>query len=340
MEIRILGLCLFLFAVTALPSIATDSTFVRFNTNLGNIDVQMLSDEAPGNVANFLSYIDSGAYTDVIINRSVPGFVIQGGGYALTGNSVNFITPRAAINGEPGVSNVRGTLAMALSAGPNTGTNQWFFNLVDNSAALDGTADGGPFTVFAQVFDAGSLTVMDAIAAEPLFDFSSTFNSDFSSLPLINFNSTAGLQIQNLVLVSSMFRVETYVMWQSLNFTANQLADPTISGPAATPNNDGVPNLLRYLCNISSSAPISVSDHANLPVTKLSGGNLLLIYHTKPVTLNVSVAVQTSTDLVNWSTPQGATITQTGTDSNGNAIMQAKVTATGGVQYIRLQLSE
>ena len=67
---------------------------VRMATVLGNIDIEMLSTEAPKNVANFLTYVNSGNYNKSFIHRSVPGFVFQGGGYYVDGNgAVNAIPP-------------------------------------------------------------------------------------------------------------------------------------------------------------------------------------------------------------------------------------------------------
>ncbi len=73
----------------------SDTTYVRFNTTLGNIDVQLLTHEAPQTVANFLYYVNNttntGNYCNVIINRNVPGFVFQGGAFNLIGAAPNEI---------------------------------------------------------------------------------------------------------------------------------------------------------------------------------------------------------------------------------------------------------
>ena len=177
---------------------------VRMATVLGDIDIEMLSAAAPNNVANFLSYVNSGAYNGSIINRSIPGFIIQGGGYYVAEESSIVMSPEnAPVNGEPGVSNTRGTLALALSTGPDSGTNQWFFNLADNSATLDGTSDGGPFTVFGRVIE-GDLATMDAVAALPTEDFSSSLGQAFANTPLYNYSASAGASVSNLVLISDV----------------------------------------------------------------------------------------------------------------------------------------
>ena len=87
-----------------------------------------------------------------------------------------------------------------LGGDPNSATNQWFFNLVDNSSNLDN--QNGGFTVFGRVSGAASLAVMDTIAGEPVYDASATFGSDFASLPLVNYTGT--FSSQNLVLITSI----------------------------------------------------------------------------------------------------------------------------------------
>ncbi len=134
-------------------------------TPLGNIPLQLFDSQTPNTVANFVTYINNGEYTPTIIQRSAPGFVLQGGGTKPDGSEN---TPVASLNSEAGISNTTGTIAMALSTGPNSGTNQWFINLANNSE-LNGTADGGPFTVFGTVVDAG-MTVANAISQLPIIN--------------------------------------------------------------------------------------------------------------------------------------------------------------------------
>src|SRR5262249_55003070 len=109
---------------------------VRFDTTLGQFDVELFNSTAPITVANFLNYVATGRYQDSLIHRSVPGFVIQGGGYYVSDDGVGtHVTPVPTfppIVNEFGLHNVRGTLAMAkLPSNPNSATGQWFLNLVD-----------------------------------------------------------------------------------------------------------------------------------------------------------------------------------------------------------------
>ncbi len=183
---------------------AVHATVVRFTSPMGTINVRLYNTATPQTTANFLTYANSGAWVDTFIHRSVSGFVIQGGGFKFPSDAVGLqnVTQNAAVVNEPGISNLRGTIAMAkLGGDPNSATNQWFFNLADNSANLD--AQNGGFTAFGRVVGSG-MTVVDAMAALPAYDASGgNPNSPFTDLPLRNYTSGAILK-ENLVTFSSI----------------------------------------------------------------------------------------------------------------------------------------
>jgi cyclophilin family peptidyl-prolyl cis-trans isomerase len=164
-------------------------TVARFSTIAGNIDINLFAERTPQTVANFLSYANSGAWDGTFFHRSVPSFVIQGGGFNVQNDAIEPIPQNAAVVNEPGVSNVRGTIAMAkLGSDPNSATNQWFYNLGDNSGNLDN--QNGGFTAFGQVTDDAGLAVMDAIAGLPRVDASGgNQNSAFNELPVRDLNA-------------------------------------------------------------------------------------------------------------------------------------------------------
>src|ERR1051326_2429887 len=186
-----------------LTTLTLSAQTVRFETNLGNINVRLFPADAPKTVANFLQYANSGAFNGSFIHRSVANFVIQGGGYTWSDSAgpVPIPTNPPVVN-EFKISNTRGTIAMAkLGSDPNSATSQWFFNESDNSGNLDN--QNGGFTVFGRVADAASLAVMDTIAGEPIYDASGTFGSDFASLPLVNYDNV-NFSSQNLVTISAI----------------------------------------------------------------------------------------------------------------------------------------
>ncbi|XOV89504.1 MAG: peptidylprolyl isomerase [Pseudomonadota bacterium] len=141
-----------------------DQTIVTVNTVVGSFELLMRDDSAPQTVQNFLNYVEDGDYNGTFIHRSVPGFVIQGGGYVFQSPDFVLSIPRdTPVVNEFGISNTRGTVAMAkLGGDPNSATSEWFVNLANNAANLDN--QNGGFTVFAEVIGDG-MEVVDQIAA-------------------------------------------------------------------------------------------------------------------------------------------------------------------------------
>ena len=138
---------------------------------------------------NFLEYIKKGVYEGMIFHRSVPGFVVQGGGFSAPdvsladGGMPSELENFGPIENQPGNSNLRGTVAMAKIGGqPDSATNQFFVNLGDN-AALD-TQNSG-FTVFGKVLGQG-MDIVDTLASAQIYDFSGVF----SQLPLWDLRTT------------------------------------------------------------------------------------------------------------------------------------------------------
>ena len=134
-------------------------TVIQFRTPVGDIEAECYDAAKPVTTTNFLRYIADGAYNGMFFHRSVPDFVIQGGGYRVanrgtTNEFVQRIPSRPPITNEfkvgPFLSNVAGTLAMAKTSDPNSATSEFFFNLKDNTS-LDATNNSGGFTVFARV---------------------------------------------------------------------------------------------------------------------------------------------------------------------------------------------
>ena len=194
------------------------ATTVRLQTNLGAIDIALYDAAAPRTVANFLAYVNSGKYVNSFVHRSVPGFVIQGGGFAWNdANAAPFaIATNAPIANEFNVArpNRRGTIAMAKIGGdPNSATSQWFINLADNSALLN--VDNGGYTVFGEI-TAGSMAVVDAIARLPLVNASGVY----SELPIVGTLANNTIQKSNVALVSAAIAVPN--SFQGLWWNATQ----------------------------------------------------------------------------------------------------------------------
>jgi peptidyl-prolyl cis-trans isomerase A (cyclophilin A) len=135
--------------------------FVRMSTSMGDIVLELNAEKAPISVENFLKYVDKGHYNGTIFHRVIGGFMIQGGGFNpdMTEKPVD-----APIKNEwrNGLSNKRGTIAMARTAIADSATSQFFINVADNNF-LDQPRDGAAYAVFGQVID--GMDTVDKIKA-------------------------------------------------------------------------------------------------------------------------------------------------------------------------------
>jgi cyclophilin family peptidyl-prolyl cis-trans isomerase len=149
--------CVVLFALVSLglsaavPDTAANPR-VRMTTSMGAIELELDAQGAPVTVKNFLNYVERGFYNGTIFHRVIPGFMIQGGGFApgLKQKTVGMSIKNEADNG---LKNVAGTIAMARTNDPHSATAQFFISTVDN-AMLDHTeksARGWGYAVFGKV---------------------------------------------------------------------------------------------------------------------------------------------------------------------------------------------
>lgn len=258
-----------------------DTTALRLTTVLGDIDIALYDQRTPITVANFLRYINEGHYFPIdpttqevaplFFHRSIPGFIIQSGGWVATvsSSSPSTVAPTQVLNfgeiqNEPGISNTRGTIAMAKIDGfPDSATSEWFINLSDNGGPPNNLdTDNGGFTVFARVFGDG-MTVADAIAAVPRFPE----GAPFDSLPLLNY-SVDDFNKGRLIAPANLVTIPGISFIPSLSFTA-------------------------------------VSNHPELASVEISGTNLLVT----PKELGLATITATATDVDGASVSQSFDVT-------------------------------
>ena len=127
---------------------------IILHTNLGDITLELNAEKAPETAANFMKYVEEGFYEGTIFHRVIDGFMIQGGGFTedMGQKRVNAAIKNEASNG---LSNRKGTVAMARTSDPHSATAQFFININDNTF-LDfksETTQGYGYCVFGEVVD-------------------------------------------------------------------------------------------------------------------------------------------------------------------------------------------
>ena len=232
---------------------SAQATEVAVTTLLGEIRVELYEDK-PVTVGNFLAYMNAGRFTGSFAHRLVPGFVLQGGGFTLQGNSITPVTTFPQIINEYGAgqtrSNVLGTIAMAKLAGnPDSATSQWFFNLGNNNTNYNNSANldsqNGGFTVFGHVVAGLDVLTLfnttfnqQATGGRGVYDATNFLGSAFDTLPLY-----AGSLALNNFVYTTWSIVTATAYWQGgmgtqWNQPANFATSRTANYSATSPVND------------------------------------------------------------------------------------------------------
>ena len=161
-------LSLLFFPTTKGNKTMNDSTAgnvsVLFETTMGNITIELDMENAPNTSENFLAYVDDGYFVDTTFHRVNPGFMIQGGG--LTSDMADKPSKRAPIQNEAnnGLTNVKGSLAMARTGDPHSATSQFFINHADNAFLnfSNESMQGWGYAVFGKVTE--GMDIVEEIA--------------------------------------------------------------------------------------------------------------------------------------------------------------------------------
>ena len=153
--------------LAAVQAPAAKNPVVVIETSLGDITVELDRARAPVTVENFLAYARAGFYDGTIFHRVIKGFMIQGGG--LTPDMQRKPTkPPIENEAGNGLSNTRGTIAMARTADPHSATSQFFINTADNVRLDRGRESTGGYAVFGRV--TAGMDVVDKIESVPTTD--------------------------------------------------------------------------------------------------------------------------------------------------------------------------
>jgi peptidyl-prolyl cis-trans isomerase A (cyclophilin A) len=136
---------------------------VVMETSAGTIKIELFQQQAPISVKNFLAYVDNKFYDGTIFHRVMPDFMIQGGGFLPGMVQKRPLFDPIRNEAGNGLSNERGTIAMARTDNPDSATDQFYINLVDNRQGLDPRPPSAGYAVFGRVIE--GMGVVDKIAS-------------------------------------------------------------------------------------------------------------------------------------------------------------------------------
>ena len=144
---------------------------------------------APSSVNNFLNYVNKGFYRDTLFHRVIPGFVVQGGGFTVGMVKKSGQTAPIELESNRGLSNLRGSLAMARAPAPNSAQSEFYINLVDNLSLDYRNAANPGYAVFGRVIQ--GLDIIDTISTVP-----TGIVNGFSNVPFEDIFINLALQIK------------------------------------------------------------------------------------------------------------------------------------------------
>jgi len=159
------------------------------DTSVATVVLKLDPIQAPNTVNNFLDYVNAGFYRLTIFHRVVKDFVVQGGGYT-AGPTIKAATSAAIkLESNTGLSNVKGSVAMARTSEPDSATSQFYINTVDNPS-LDYKSDVDPgYAVFGSVIT--GLDIVERLSQVPVrFDFA----NGLTHLPVTNVTILSAIQ--------------------------------------------------------------------------------------------------------------------------------------------------
>ena len=188
----------------------TTSPRVTMSTSVGNVVYELAPNSAQYTVVNFLAYVNSGFYKNLVFHRVIPDFVVQGGGF--TGSLAQktpFYLP-ISLESNNGLKNIRGTIAMARTSDPNSATSQFFVNLANNTELNFSSSNDG-YAVFGKVVS--GMSVIDKIAKVATGDRAGMNDVPLTNVVIKSAVETTTGTIHNKTGLVSVGGIETGATW-------------------------------------------------------------------------------------------------------------------------------
>jgi peptidyl-prolyl cis-trans isomerase A (cyclophilin A) len=336
-------------------------TAVVLQTTDGNIPLVLTDTATPQTVANFLQYINSGEYANTIFHRAVPGFILQGGGYMTNGSHIPTFGTIPGETATETLKNTTGSIAMALSNGPNSATSEWFINLTNNPDLDEANTtaadyDGGPFTAFGTVVYNG-MTVVNTIANLPEVN-DSVASGAWDTLPVLP-GYTGSATPATPVPASDLVTINPVILPGGLTYSVTSSNSNLVSGAISNGSLQLTPGAGSGMANITVTATdmgggtatstFAVSVVNNSPNVPLgAGGAKSLTYKDADGTVGVVTLKGAGSAVVSFdgsgfsqiSTPKGVTMDGTGlgisyiSTSSTTAGSTLTITTSGGTKAI------
>ena len=281
-------------ALASLLLTSVSAQTIRFDTNVGNIDMVLNPTNDANlqpNVDNILAYVNSGRYDMSVLNRAAEGFVLQYGGFSLNPLTIptsfddfidipSFDPVIVDADGDGNVdftalSNTRGTVSLALSSlGPNSGTSSFFVNIGDNSGSLDPQN----FVPFAEVPD---MTTVDLIMALPQFsvpggglasqDFPTVNNASVvfieRAFVLEDEGPTSSVTFSELTTAEAVAAIDAAAVATTSSLTSATEGTPSVSSTLVPGSDSGTPITFSTLTPGTSASVLATTDGTSAPVT-------------------------------------------------------------------------
>ena len=304
------------------------------NIPFANYDVVVYS--LPGAIS------DAAQTTKVTVNNVVKTSVITQT-FAKGALPTGYTIGKVAFGSNATLSGVNAIVVQGLS-GPLAeiqGTNIAGFQIVERPYdqgtptsynILRATGSSGTFAVVGTASgSATSFTDTSALAASTTYQYEIQAVNGFG-------NSAPSSSVTVTTPASTKTSTTSFASWQSQYFTADQLADPTISGPTADPYGSGVPNLLAYALQLNPST----ARPTDVPSPVITNGHLTVTYFVPNAITDITYIVEVSSDLVNWNSGPGYTeVISSVANAGGTTItVQDDLPATTQKHFMRLRVTQ
>ena len=202
----------------------TSAPQVTMHTSLGAVVFELYPNQAPLSVANWLAYVQADFYSQLIFHRVIPGFMVQGGGFSTGLVQLAPLYASITLESDNGLLNQRGALAMARTNDPNSATDQFYVNLVNNTSLNYSVTNLG-YAVFGQVTQ--GIEVIDLIAGVATKTVGSYQNVPVADVVILDAQETSGGTLQTGTGVISVSGLESQATWDysingGVDWTAGQ----------------------------------------------------------------------------------------------------------------------